>query len=563
MAELPVGYQRLEGSVRSPVAGAIRVGPADPDERMSASVCVRRRPDAPALGDFSLPSRQRVHHLTHDEFAGAYGADPEDIARIETFAREHGLTVEESSIPRRTVVVAGTVTELSAAFAVDLGRYEAAGVSYRGREGAVHLPAGLVPIVDGVFGLDNRPQARPFFRFASAPATAPPGPPPGPPPFSAADVARMYNFPTAVDATGQCIGLLEFGGGYHRTDIRNYFAWLGPGNPEPSLVDVSVDYARNSPGSDSDPELVLDIDIAGAAAPGASIAVYFAPYTEQGWVDAISTAIHDAHNDPSVLSISWGYTELESANGLTWTKSAMNFISSMFHDAALLGVTVLVASGDSGSDDGVGDHRAHVDYPASDPYVTACGGTTLSRAGGTRFRETLWMSIDSGSGGGVSVNFPVPSWQDSVAVPLSVNNGRPGRGVPDIAGNADPDAYGYFLLMNGQVTGSIGATSAVAPLYAGLVALLNANLNRRVGYLNPTLYQLADSGVFRDVTCCGTNALNHAPGYPVGVGWDATTGFGSVDGARLLAELMGPGATDIVPIIAPLLLTGPWAGWPG
>jgi len=562
MAESPGGYQRLEGSVRSPMPGAIRVGPADPGERASASVCVRRRPDAPAVRDFSQPSRQPVH-LTHDEFAAAYGADPADIARIEEFALEHGLTVEESSIPRRTVVLAGTVAELGAAFAVDLGRYEADGISYRGREGSVHLPADLIPIVDGVFGLDNRPQARPLFRFGSAPPAAPPGPPPGPPPFSAVAVAQLYNFPAAIDATGQCIGLLEFDGGYHRTDIRNYFAWLGPGHPEPSLVDVSVDYARNSPGSDSDPELVLDIDIAGAAAPGARIAVYFAPYTEQGWVDAISTAIHDAENDPSVLSISWGYAELESANGLPWTRSAMNFISTMFHDAAVLGVTVLAASGDNGSDAEIGDHHAHVIYPASDPYVTACGGTTLLRAGGTRYREELWRSNDAGSGGGVSVNFPVPSWQGSVAVPVSVNNGRAGRGVPDIAGNADPDAYGYLLLQDGHSLGPIAGTSAVAPLYAGLVALLNANLNRRVGYLNPRLYQLADSDVFRDVTCCGTNALNHAPGYPVGVGWDATTGFGSVDGARLLAELRNPGAVAIVPIIAPLLLTGPWAGWPG
>jgi kumamolisin len=228
-----------------------------------------------------------------------------------------------------------------------------------------------------VFGLDNRPQARPFFRCAAAPS-APPGPS-----FSPVTVARMHNFPAAVGATGQCIALLEFGGGgYHRTDVRNWFASLGPGHPEPSLVDVGGDYASNSPGSDSDQELLLDIDMAGAAAPGARIAVYFAPCTEQGRVDAISTAIHDAKNDPSVQ-----------------------------HDVPRCGAGRRDRPGRlrrTGSDAGVGDHRAHVQYPAADPFVTSCGGTTLLLPGGENFREELWRTGATGSGGGISVNFPVP-----------------------------------------------------------------------------------------------------------------------------------------------------------
>ena len=545
MDEPPAGYQELEGSARSPMPGATRTGQADPDERASVSICLRRRPGAPALPDLSRPDRLPVR-LTRGEFAAVYGAGPADIAAVEAFAAEHGLAVQESSIARRTVVLAGTVAKLGAAFAVDLGRYQAGEISYRGHDGPVHLPDGLVPVVEGVLGLDNRPQGRPFLRFAPAPS-APPAPP-GSLSFTPVDVANFYQFPDGPDATGQCIGLLEFGGGFHRTDIRAWFTALG--QPEPDVVEVSIDGASNSPGdSPSDAEPIADIDVAGAVAPGARIAVYFAPNNEQGTFDAVSTVIFDAANDPSVLSISWGGTEEN------YSKNAMDLISGMFHAAALLGITVLASSGDNGSGNDAGDHQAHVNYPASDPFVTACGGTTLLESGGAIFREDLWN--DNGvSGGGISGHFPVPVWQSAVAVPVSVNDGHHGRGIPDIAGNADP-SHGYSLIRNGQLTDPAGGTSVVAPLYAGLVAVLNARLNKRVGFLNPVLYGLTSPGVLRDVTCCGDNATESAPGYPVSVGWDATTGLGSINGRRLLAELGRPGAAAVVPVITSLLLTAP------
>ena len=230
----------------------------------------------------------------------------------------------------------------------------------------------------------------------------------------------------------------------------------------------------------------------------------------------------------------------------------MDLISGMFRAAALLGITVLVASGDAGSTGEADDHHAHVNYPASSPFVTACGGTTLLESGGTNFREQLWNP----SGGGISVNFPVPAWQSTTAVPVSVNDGHHGRGIPDIAGNADP-FNGYPLIQDGQLTEPVGGTSAVPPLYAGLVAVMNARLKDRVGFLNPVLYELTAPGVLRDVTCCGDNSTDSTPGYPVGVGWDATTGFGSINGRRLLAELRRPGAAAIVPVITSLLLTAP------
>jgi len=526
MEKLPVGYRRVEGTRRSPAPGATRIGPADPSERVSVSVRLRRRLDAP-----QLPEAGSAARLSHEEFAATYGADPGDIARVATFADEHGLTVEETSIPRRTVTLVGTVAQLERAFAVDLGHYQAGETSYRGREGYVHLPAELAAIVEGVFGLDNRPQARPQFRSAAPAGTAlatqavramtPP------------QVANLYGFPAGFSAAGQCIGLLEFGGGYQPGDITTWFSQLGL--TPPTLVNVGVQGATNSPGSDADTEVILDIDVAGSVGHGARLVVYFAPWTEQGWVDVVTTAVHDATNDPSALSISWGWPEFETADGLTWTTAAMNAVSSTFQEAAVLGVTVFAASGDQGSDCQIGDGYAHVIYPGCDPYVTSCGGTEIENVSGTSFTEVLWNG-NGASGGGISVNFGVLSWQATVTIPGSVNDGHHGRGIPDIAGNAHPDS-GYLLVQDGGNVGPVGGTSAVAPLYAALVALINAHLTDRVGFINPVLYRLAGSEVFRDVTCCGTNAFDGAPGYPVGNGWDATTGFGSVRGTALLDQM--------------------------
>ena len=536
MAELPAGYRRVEGTNRSPVPGAVRVGPADPQERVSVSVRLRRRPDAP-----QLPEPGSARHLSRAEYAAIYGADPEDIARVVAFAGEHGLTVEETSIARRTIVLASTVAQLERAFAVELGYYRTGEIRYRGREGHVHLPTELVAIVEGVFGLDNRRLARPLFRLAAPAGIAQPAQ--AAQAMTPPQVAGLYGFPAGTGAVGQCIGLLEFGGGYQPGDIAAWFSQLGL--PVPSLTDVGVDGATNSPGSAEDTEVVLDIDVAGSVGVGAKIAVYFAPWTEQGWVDVVTTAVHDAANDPSALSISWGWPEFATIDGLAWTAAAMNAVSTTFQEAAVLGVTVFAASGDQGTDCQLGDGHAHVIYPGCDPFVTSCGGTEIENISGMDFTEVLWND-NGASGGGVSVNFGLPSWQAGAGVPASVEDGHQGRAIPDIAGNADPNS-GYVLTQNGGDVGPVGGTSATAPLYAGLVALMNAQLADRVGFINPILYQLVQTGVFRDITCCGTNAYSGAPGYPVGTGWDATTGFGSVKGTELLDTLLGYLVAALVP----------------
>jgi kumamolisin len=517
-------YVAISGSERQPIPGATKSSPCDPSEPMQVTVVLRRRPSkkkAPSLPELI----QRGERLTRRQFASRYGADPEDIKQVEEFAQANGLTVESVNPGARTMRLSGTAGAFSRAFRVDLFRYAYTGGTYRGRAGAVYVPAELEEIVRDVLGLDDRPQARPHCRIlrnvtpaASAPSS-----------YTAPQVAQLYDFPTALNGAGETIGIIELGGGYTQSDLNSYFSALGITTPTVSAV--SVDGAQNQPSGDpngSDAEVMLDIEVAGAVAPGAKIVVYFAPNTDSGFLDAINQAAMDNQNKPSVLSISWGGPES------TWTSQSLQSYNNALQSAAGVGVTVCVACGDNGSTDGVSDGEAHVDFPASSPYSLACGGTHLVGSGQTITDEQVWNDLpnDGATGGGVSATFPIPSWQDAAGVPPSVNPGNfKGRGVPDVAGDADPST-GYQVEVDGS-SEVVGGTSAVAPLWAGLITLLNQSLKTPVGYLNPNLYQKValSAGSFHDITSGNNGSYQAQPG------WDACTGWGSPNGAAILQSL--------------------------
>jgi kumamolisin len=510
----------LSGSERAPMDGATLAGPTDPHQLVEVSIVVKQRR---ALDLTHLQGK----HISHDDFASTYGADPEHLERVRAFARAHGLRVIDSpdEISRRTLKVQGTVAQLEKAFNVTLNDYDHPGGRYRGRTGSIHIPADLEEVIQGVFGLDNRPQAKPHMRFrglAGASDAATPNIS-----YSPVQVAQLYNFPTGVTGAGQTIGIIELGGGYNPSDITNYFQSLGL--TPPNVSSVSVDGGTNSPTTpdSADGEVLLDIEVSGAVAPGANIVVYFTPNTSQGFQDALSTAIHDTTNNPSAVSISWGGPES------TWTSQLMQTFDQVAQEAAALGVTITVAAGDDGSSDGVSDGSNNVDFPASSPNVLACGGTTLASANGSVTSETVWNDGTNGgaTGGGFSTVFAQPTYQSSLAGSYS---GQTGRGVPDVSGDADPDT-GYNILVDGE-QGVIGGTSAVAPLWAGLVALLNQQLNTRLGFINPAIYALAEpNNGFNDITQ-GNNGS-----YSAGPGWDPCTGLGSPIGTTL-ATLLAPAA---------------------
>ena len=532
----------LGGSERQPRTGAREVGVPDPNERIRVSVLVRPRSPLEELASRkemgSTPPRER-QYLTREEFAARYGADPADVAKVEAFAHQHNLTVVEASLARRTVVLSGTIAALSAAFEVRLANYEHPEGTFRGRTGPLMIPSELAGVVQGVFGFDNRRQARPRFRQAQTRggtfrAAAQGG-------YTPTQIAQLYNFPSGVDGTGECIGILEFGGGYQSSDLDSYFQQLGVATP--SITAVSVDDVQNQPqpGPDSpDVEVDLDIEMAGGAAPGAQIVVYFAPFTEQGWVDAITTAVNDSLHKPSVISISWGFAEGQNI----WTTQAIQTVEQSFLAAAAMGVTVCVASGDDGSRDEIDDGLAHVDYPSSSDSALACGGTTLQSSGNQITSEVVWNEGVKGgaTGGGVSDFIALPSWQGDANVPPSVNGGNHvGRGVPDVAGNADPTT-GYQVLADGQ-PGVVGGTSAVAPLWAGLIARINQQLDKPAGFINPLLYaQEPGAGALNDIISGNNDITGQIGGYQAGPGWDACTGWGSPNGAVLAQVLAGGGS---------------------
>lgn len=502
----------LPGSLRPPVPQLEPLGPVEADARVEATLVLRRR--AP------LPDGLR---LTRAELEARYGADPAELAAAADTLRNRGFEILEADAASRRLRIAGPAGLATEAFGTSLSRVRRAdGTEHRYREGELSVPAELGDSVVAVLGLDNRPQARSQARIAAPGAVTTSYTPP--------QLATIYTMPQGTDGTGQTIAIIELGGGFAQSDLDHYFGGLGI--PTPTVTAVGVDGASNQPGQDptgADGEVLLDIDVAGGIAPKSSLVVYFAPNTDAGFVDAISQAAH-ADPTPTAMSISWGLSEDD------WTAQARSAMDGALADAVALGVTVTVASGDDGSTDRATDGGAHCDYPASSPYALGCGGTTLQAdpTTGAITSETVWNGGSGGgaTGGGVSDVYPVPSWQTSAGVP-SRSGGGAGRGVPDVAGDADPST-GYQVYVDGQDQ-VYGGTSAVAPLWAALIARLAQATGRTFGQLQPALYAGVRSGQavpgFHDITS-GNNGA-----YAAGSGWDACTGLGTPDGTALLDVL--------------------------
>jgi kumamolisin len=518
----------LPHSQRAAIPGATPAA-LDQQETITVTLVLRRRAAMPA----ELVTGPQT--ITADELAAQYGAAPEDVELARATLASLGLTVTAVHAGSRRLMVSGTVAAMSAAFgttltAVTSDHLGTGETTHRYREGGLSVPAALSGVVLAVLGLDNRPVARPQVRLSPrASSSAAAG---HPVPLTAVQVGDLYNFPPGTDGTGQTIAIIELGGGYTAADLQQYFSGLGL--PVPSVSSVPVDGGSNSPGTDTnaDGEVALDIEVAGAVAPGAAQVVYFGNNTDQAFIGAVADAAH-ATPTPAVISISWGGPEPQ------WSQQSLAAMDSAFQDAAALGVTVTVAAGDNGSSDDPQNPGgpAQVDFPASSPHALACGGTTLvgNLAAGKITSEVVWNEVansEGAGGGGISKAYAVPAWQSPAASASLLT----GRGVPDVCGNADP-VSGYQVIVGGQQQ-PIGGTSAVAPLWAGLIARLAQATGRKFGLLQPLLYAGASAGTgvagFNDITVGNNGAYSAAPG------WDPCTGLGSPHGAALLARLSAP-----------------------
>lgn len=508
-------YVQFQPETGALPAHGMEDGPVEPDLRVSVSIYLKPLPGDTVSLTEGFQEREAIRALRERNHRG-------NIRLLADFATVNGLTVELADPARRLVRLAGSAMRMERAFRVTLSHYRGAGGRFRACSGALHLPEELAGIVESVLGLDTRPIARPrlVWRPASAAQQG----------YLPNQFATFYDFPDGLDGSGQTIALIELGGGFRDSDTRTAFEAMGL--TPPRVVAVPVDGAANTPsGGGADGEVALDIQVAGGVAPGAGLAVYFSTNTDAGFADAISAAIHDRVHRPFVVSISWGGAET------AWPAQAIGTMNTLLQDAAGLGISVFAASGDSLATDGIDDGAAHVVFPASSPWAIGCGGIATTISGGTIVGQTVWNEGTSGTGGGISDLFAEPAFQDSVVLPPSVNGGRKGRGVPDVAGNAAPES-GYRIVADGEILLS-GGTSAVAPLWAGLAARINQGAGRPIGFFLPAVY--GHPGLFMEVTTGSNRPAGSAIGYDAGPGWNACTGLGAPRGKAVAGALTGTG----------------------
>jgi kumamolisin len=500
--------------------------PADPDDKPAPTPRLKRgglgkadRPDPFATATPGPVTAERLKAVI--DHAQAYGLKRVDFGYNVDDKREN------AALDRRKILFNGTAEDFGRAFAARLRMVSLDGARpVLCRQGPVFVPPALAGAVEAVIGLDERPLGEPAVLPKVSAAAS----------FKPSEIAAKYNFPPPIPAGPRPkVAVLEFGGRYWRPDIDAFLVATG-GAPLAEITQLDLPGATYVRGDNTvfDVEVTLDIDVVAAIVPNPDLVVISAPRTEAGWLGAL-TAVRGL--DPDVVSISWGMPETKPFNSFQWTRATMLALAAEFAACGSLGITVVAASGDHGSACGVSDRRAHVLYPASDPHVLACGGTTIGALGEP---DRLWPS----TGGGISDVFALPVWQQGFNTVLSVNDGLSRRGVPDVAGFADLGFPIKFTPVGGaQEDKVIGGTSATAPLYAGLFALIDqalsaaAGTRQRVGAVSEPLYDrtLTPAAVFRDVADPGANNFSMAPGYASRVGWDPCTGLGVVDGATLLA----------------------------
>ena len=599
--QVPKGYQKLTGSERPRPSASKTHGPLDPNELVSATLVLRRKPGSPALPGHqhwqNTPLGQR-QFLTPRQYADSYGASEADLDAVTSFVTSHGMKVLEAHAGRRTVSISGTAVQINAAFGIQLNRYETPLPPHRARtastekpaeaaprthihhgyDGAVHIPNELAGIVTAVIGLDNR---------AVGDCGASSGDPAGATPLAVAAAAGLYNFPSS-GAKDQVIGVIAPSdpagttnqrlSGYLANDINNnYFPNLTNASyrtTPASLNDINLTVGTNTYTNSiatvqaitnatlgSNPtlfamEVTQDISTAATIAQGAAINVYFTEITEQGLLVCLNRILlPQGESQPTVVTCSfnfWASDDSGQIGNVSDTGSAAHQMSALFQALALVGVGVFFISQDRGSNDGDTDGSAHVCYPGSDPWVTSVGGTVIGAVNSgppVTFPEVVWSNVGSASqvggfggasGGGPSQNFPVPTYQSSAGI-TSVTDSKGNktnnkRCIPDVAAMVSygPGGTNDRFVING-LRYTFTGTSCACPLLAGLYAVLRSAFGVSLGFFNSILYQIG-SNFCNDITSGNNDPSDgsNAPFYNAANGWDPCTGWGSIDGTKLL-----------------------------
>ena len=517
---------------------ATRLGPTDTARTLTISLVLAGRAtgsDA-AIAALNDPHSPDYHHfLSPEEYARRFGADSVTVASIVAALRAHGLRVPTAVASAGLLTAQGNVAALNALFGVRLSDYcDAHGERYTAPDGAPHIPASLAG-VSGVLGLDTRSvmHTGAMFRPQRPQVSGVAG-------YGPTDLRSAYElnplYQAGLDGANQTVALPEIDQ-FRKSDTQSYDQTFGLHTGSITVTPVA------GGASSSSPEPVLDIEVIHAIAPAANIDVYESQADLGSVAQMFSQIVSDNH--AQVISISLGACEA----GLdpSQAQSFYDSIDNSFRQAAAQGITVLVASGDSGAY-GCQDNTLSVQEPSSSPFVTAVGGTALfTNSDGSYNHEAGWEGPleSSGGGGGLSVVYQRPSWQTGPGVNNQFSNGA--RQAPDVAADADP-LTGYAVYYSGKsgCSGSdcwqvVGGTSGAAPLWAGIVLLANqlatSHGAKPLGLINQRLYQLGASAqasqVFHDVTI-GGNLY-----YQATSGWDYSTGLGTPIGAPLVRALAG------------------------
>ena len=577
----------IKGSV--PVNTHKLIGPTEPTERIEVTIKLRRKTEEglPTLTEFLDGKRARY---TRQVLADRYGAAREDADAVQRWAVQHGLSVWRIDLARRQVHLIGSAEAMSNAFAVKLSIYQHARTNthFRCPESDISIPESLSSIITGVFGLNDMPivvrHAGVRVGRKTAEAIDPQQQWPGS--FYPHEVAKLYNFPPTQGA-GQRIAVLEFGGGFDPKVLAAYFKQkIGLQTP-PTVNSILVLNTQMDLNDGATGEVYLDIEVIGAMAPKATIDVYFAPWSGEGYLNAVEQAIHN--DDYAAVSISYGFDEdMKETTGNPGWPSLNQHVDEAFRDAVAVGIPIFVSTGDQGSSSlrgqlNSGDEvtlyskTAHAGYPASSPYATAVGGTQLYAKNGAIDKEIVWNELGplqqgkfyygGATGGGVSDRYKTaPSYQTKAGIDLQSANTPPvkGRAIPDVAGNAG-STTGYLVSQppNSQVAiAPVGGTSASAPMWAALMACVRESLSTAlhgtvpVFFLNDFVYACGKTAAFRDIvggrdfsfdpqkglvpgafTAIGNNRSTQVDAYSAKQGYDLCTGWGSPNGVELLNQL--------------------------
>ena len=528
-----LGAAALVGAaLPAPAAGAARplvVGRVSASDTVPAVLTLPLRDAAgldALLTHLYTPGDPAYHHfITPDEFAAKFAPTQADYDAVARWAKAQGLTVTATHRNRLLLEVSGPASVTEAAFDVQLQQVKVPAAEGRAArlarqpDTAPRVPAALAGRVSGVVGLDTVTQRRPHLRRASQSAslTAAAGTGVGGG-LSVSDIRTAYGFNSfSGTGTGQVIAIFQLAT-FAQSDITAYQNANGLPHVPVNVVQVSTGVSTSFNTSDDQAEATLDAEMALALTPNlSSVQVYECPNTDAGVLAGYSRIAND--NIAAQVSTSWGAPET------TLTRTTLNSEYAIFKQMAAQGQALLAASGDDGAyDTGSRTDGLTVDDPASQPYVTGVGGTTLQTKspGGPYVSETTWYnSATSATGGGVSTQWGVPTYQQPVpAIPS-------GRTVPDISINADPNT-GYAIYVQGGWT-TYGGTSAAAPLWAGLTALVNSRRAAlglgRVGFLNTAIYQIALTNAaanFHDIADGSSNGY-----YTAAAGFDPATGWGT------------------------------------